>query len=441
MIAEKALQNAIKFNTIGLVVSKLIGAIAGLLFVTISIQHLDPERLGVWFAVTSLFAWFSLFDIGLGNGLRNKLSGLIQENKIEEAREYVSTAYALVSIIFLIVFVVYVLLNQIIDWSSIINSHYILNSEIARFSIYLCAVVCLKFIVQLIVPISAAMQMVAIGNLIESVSRLVAVLILYAYSEKVQVDLLSYGMLFFSPYLFLLFIFSITIFVTKFRNISPSISRVRTRILPELFSFSSIFFIIQVCGIVVYQSNVILVSNQLGPQVAGEFSITFQYVSYVIMIFTMFLTPYWSAITAYYTKNDLGWIKNGVLKLERIWFVMFAILISMVLLNDVAEYIWLKNKITFNLSLLAYVALYTALFMYGSIYVTVLNGVSKLQVQFYVSVISAIVHIPLSLVFIKLYGIVGPIIPLVIYTSISVGLYKYQSKLILEGKEFGLWNA
>ena len=48
--------------------------IANFLLVPLTIDYLDTENYGIWLILNSFIAWFSFFDIGLGNGLRNKFA-------------------------------------------------------------------------------------------------------------------------------------------------------------------------------------------------------------------------------------------------------------------------------------------------------------------------------------------------------------------------------
>ena len=58
----------------------------GLLYVPLLLNYLTQEKYGIWLTLTSILGWFSYFDIGLGNGLRNKLAESIAlgNNRLEK---------------------------------------------------------------------------------------------------------------------------------------------------------------------------------------------------------------------------------------------------------------------------------------------------------------------------------------------------------------------
>ena len=64
----------------------------------------------------SFVTWFSFFDVGLSNGLRNKLSESLSIKNIRKSREYISTSYFFIFILFSILIFIFILSNHFIDW-------------------------------------------------------------------------------------------------------------------------------------------------------------------------------------------------------------------------------------------------------------------------------------------------------------------------------------
>jgi hypothetical protein len=57
-------------------------------------------KYGSWLTLRSIILWFAFFDIGLGNGLRNKFTEAKAPGNLERTRIYISTAYGLLILIF-----------------------------------------------------------------------------------------------------------------------------------------------------------------------------------------------------------------------------------------------------------------------------------------------------------------------------------------------------
>lgn len=79
---------------------KSLNAAINLILVPLTINYVSPTKYGIWLTLSSIILWFTIFDIGLGNGLRNKFAEAKARGNIEQARIYISTSYALLILIF-----------------------------------------------------------------------------------------------------------------------------------------------------------------------------------------------------------------------------------------------------------------------------------------------------------------------------------------------------
>jgi O-antigen/teichoic acid export membrane protein len=67
-----------------------------LLSIPLMIRYLGQEEFGVWSTLLSILTWVTFFDLGLGNGLRNKLAESLAKHKINQGKEFISSAYSLI---------------------------------------------------------------------------------------------------------------------------------------------------------------------------------------------------------------------------------------------------------------------------------------------------------------------------------------------------------
>ncbi|MDB5150442.1 MAG: hypothetical protein JWQ57_4462, partial [Mucilaginibacter sp.] len=52
-----------------------------LVMIPLTIRYVNPTQYGIWLTLSSLITWAALFDMGLGNGLKNKLAQSIALNE------------------------------------------------------------------------------------------------------------------------------------------------------------------------------------------------------------------------------------------------------------------------------------------------------------------------------------------------------------------------
>ena len=96
-------RNLIQKNNITLgLLFKAIGMALNFLLVPILIIFLDKVEYGICVTVFSIVNWIFTFDIGIGQGLRNKLTEALSCNDRVSASSFISTSYVLMAIVGLI---------------------------------------------------------------------------------------------------------------------------------------------------------------------------------------------------------------------------------------------------------------------------------------------------------------------------------------------------
>ncbi len=84
--------------------SRLVGAVVGLLNVSIAVRYLGNEGYGLLVVVVSVVGWIQLSNMGLGLGLQNALTEQVTLGNRKSQQELVSTTFfALLGIAVLLV--------------------------------------------------------------------------------------------------------------------------------------------------------------------------------------------------------------------------------------------------------------------------------------------------------------------------------------------------
>ena len=120
----------LKSNILYSAILKVIGLITSLLVVTITLNYLNSELYGVWLTITSILYWFSFFDIGLGNGMRNYLTEAVSKGNYKEAQSYLSTTIIALTMIASIIAIVGFILLKLLNLNSVFNTNTISNTEL-----------------------------------------------------------------------------------------------------------------------------------------------------------------------------------------------------------------------------------------------------------------------------------------------------------------------
>jgi hypothetical protein len=160
------------------------------------------------------------------------------------------------------------------------------------------------------------------------------------------------------------------------------------------------------------------------------------------MAFMIFLTPFWSASTEAYHKNDIAWIKNSIKRYNQLNLVLALGGLLMLILSGTVYRLWLgegKVNIEFSLSLFGFLFFNTSIF--GGKYVSFLNGISALRIQFIACLISPFLYIAISLLLINYFkmGVYSLFLASIItnFNTFVLAPIQYH-QIIIKGKK-GIW--
>jgi len=413
-----------------------------LLLVPLTINYVNPERYGIWLTISSIVAMFSFFDIGLTQGLRNKFAGALAKGDDESAQVYVSTTYAVLGIIFTTVWLIFLLINPFLNWSNLLNVSAEFSNEIPLLVVIVFTYFCLQFVLRVITTIITADQEPAKASLIDLIGQVVALLIIVILVSTTQGSLIYLGMALCLAPIIALAGANIFFFSGRYKSYRPSFAKVKFSHAKSLFNLGGIFFIIQIAGIVQFESANIIISRNFGPVHVTDYNIVYKYFGVLNMAFMIFISPFWSASTEAFLNGDIKWIRNSIKKynLLNILFILAGII--MLLFSKTIYSLWLGEgtvNISFELSLWGF--LYFCTLMFGSKYVSFLNGISALRLQFYSSVISPFLFIGLVLLFLNYFkmGVYSLFMASVLANINGFILAPMQYYMIIVKNKKGLW--
>ena len=308
-----------KKNIIASFIIKGLGIAISLVLVPLIINYINPTRYGIWLTLSAVIAWFSFFDIGFGNGLRNKFAEALAIGEVELARIYVSTTYAILAIIISIVLVLFLCVNPFLNWATILNTEPEMAGELSTLAIIVFVFFCLRFVFQLINTVLSANQEPAKASFFDLLGNLLSLSIIFILTKTVEGSLLVLGTVFsLTPVLVLVFS-SLWFYRNTYSRFAPSIKYVRFSYARNLMSLGIKFFIIQIAALILFNTNNIIVTQLFGPGEVTTFNVSFKLFSIITMIFSTIAIPLWSAFTEAYTKEEYGWIKNTLSKVRKVW--------------------------------------------------------------------------------------------------------------------------
>lgn len=432
---------AIKTNLLFSVILKGASVAISFLVVPITLHLLNKENYGVWLTISSFISWFSLFDIGLGNGLRNRFAEANARNDIALCKIYVSTTFALIAVIIAAVFVIFVIIQPLVSWSRLFNVPAAREGELASLVIVVFSFFCLQFIFKQTTVILMADQKSAmsdLANVAGSALSLACIAVLTHFSSLASLTLL--GTIFSACPAIVLMASYFLMFKGRYKVFKPQLSSVQFKYSKDLLGLGFKFFIAQVAALVVFSTSNIVISHLLSPSQVTTYNIGFKYFSLITFGFQIILTPFWAAFTDAYVKNDTMWIKRSIKSLVLIWGASCLFAAIMVAISGWVYTYWVGRDADVPAALSLSFAVYVCIGNWNNIFTCFNLGTSKLRLQVYLSVVAGLINIPLTIFFIKLVGLPGDVIGMILAIIPGTFLSPLQYVKIINGTAKGIWN-
>lgn len=415
--------------------------VIGFFTVPITLGYIAKEQYGIWITLSSIVAWFGFFDIGLGNGLRNKLAESLAENDLEKAKGYVSSTYAILAVIFAAVLLVFFLVNPFLNWPGILNTSAQQAAELRLVAIIIFSFFCINFVLGIIRSIFLADQRPARTGFLNLVSNFISLVIIILLTKTTQGSLTFLALAVGLTPLVILAMASIFFFRSEYKAIAPSLRCVKPKYFKDLVSLGLKFFIVGITGIIIFSTDNMIITQLYGPAAVPAYSVAFKYFELTTSLFAIISVPFWSAYTEAFHKKDMAWIISTNKTLIKIWGGLSLASMVMLLISEWFYKIWVPEiEVPFTLS--CFMCLYVVTLNWGNIFVVFINGIGKVQLQLVVSIFGALLNIPLSYFFAKIVGlgVAGVILASTISIAYGPVLAPIQFYKFIKGNPKGIWN-
>lgn len=415
-------------------------ALIVLLLVPATLHCLGEYKNGIWLTISSLLLWIDNMDIGLGNGLRNKIAEYMAHDEFERTRSLISSTFAMLTCIIIPVLLILLLLIALTDPYWIFNASPSKVDHLDQVLMATVTLVCTSFIFKLIGNFYMGMQLPAVSNLLIALGQTLALIgtyiVLGAGSHSLMLIALVNTV---SPLIVYLLAFPYT-FLYKYPHLCPSLKLIKLKEAKAVIHMGVQFFIMQISSVVLFMTSNILISNLFSPTMVTPYQITYRYFSILLVIFTVICMPFWNATTDAYQKNDIAWIRNATKKLRLMTVGILICLIVMIALSDIVYAIWIDQQTVIDLKMSIMMAAYIFILIYSMRYSYFINGIGKLRLQLIFTTAAAVLFIPLAYLTTQwTHSIIWFMIVMCLVNIPGLIVNRIQFYKLINGKANGIW--
>ena len=439
-ISEKR-SSRLQKNILVSFIAKGWSAIIVLLMVPITLKCLGEYNNGVWLTISSVMLWIDNLDIGLGNGMRNKLAIYLAHGETQRARSLIASTFAMLTYIIIPTLLILLVLIHTCDTYQLFNAEPTKTANLNQVLMVTVTLVCTTFIFKLIGNFYMGLQLPAVSNVLIVIGQTLALISTYLVYISGSHSLLHIALVNTAcPLLVYLIAYPYT-FYYKFPHLRPAFSLVDLKEAKAVISMGIRFFIIQISGVVLFMTSNILISRFFTPAMVTPYQITYRYFSILLVVFTVICMPFWNATTDAYERGDIQWIHNATRKLRLMTIGIFLGMIAMIMVSDLVYKIWIGQDTTIDIRMSIAVAIYIFILIYSMRYSYFINGIGKLRLQLIFSASAAIMFIPLANLAVRFTNDIIWFIAVMCLVNIpGLIVNKIQFNKLINGHAKGIWN-
>jgi O-antigen/teichoic acid export membrane protein len=280
--------------------SRLVSLLLSAVTLPLTVHYLGQQEYGVWVTIATTVVMFNVLDLGIASTLQNFISEAYATDDRETAQRYYATAFWVTVGVSCVLGLFCYLVSPFIDFGHLLHLTDPVHIHHARLTI---AVAVVYFLISL--PLNLAdrvlsgYQQVHLANyfqMINSVLALFALLIVIHLGGTIFTLMVAFttGML--------LGALGKQFWLSGFSKpwILPDPRKFHPPAAHQLFSQGILFFILQLTGLVVFNSDNLVITHFLGAAEVTPYSVAWRLTSYASLLQSELIPSFWPAFTEAY---------------------------------------------------------------------------------------------------------------------------------------------
>ncbi|WP_162601804.1 lipopolysaccharide biosynthesis protein [Occallatibacter savannae] len=393
------------------VASKGIVVAANALSIPIAIRYLGGERFGIWTIISTALTMLLVLDLGVANSLTNFVSEAYARNDREHASRYTTTALLVMTVLAVLMGIAGAAVFPHLDWFHLLklNSRSevseVVRSVAIAFIIFLLDLPC-RLATKILggyQELRTASAFTAIGG----AGNLVAILIVVKLHGGLPAMVAGSSAALVGSDLICL------LWLIRFSKpwLAPQIAHLSGEAAKRMMRQGLEFFIIQIAGLVVFNSDNLIITHYLGPAEVARYSVAWRLVGYAAIVQTLITPALWPAFSEAFDRGDLTWVRAAF---RRIMAVTMSVSVLMAgafaLSGRPLIRLWATDAAVPTQTLIVLMGVWVVISTYMNNTATVLASRGQTRIQAWCSVAAAIVNLALSIWLVQRIGATGVIL-------------------------------
>ena len=390
------------------VVSRGVGAVAPLLLIPITLRYLGPQVYGLWMAVGALAGMALWADLGLGNGLLTKLTPCYSSGDWALARKYVSTAYAVLLPIALVLTALLWSLAGTIPWSGLFNvSDPKLDSTARTVALICLSAILINIPLSLVQRVQYAYQQVAQSNIWQAAGTILSVGVAWAAVSAGLAPTIVIAAAVSGPIISNI-ANSLWVYSRTGRPLSPRLSSVDRSVIATMFRLGGQFFVLSIITSVALNADNLIIAHSLGLAAVTAYAVPVKMFMALGLMVTLINLPLWPANGDALARGEYGWVRKTTARMTLLSGAAVLLpALALFLFGDRVLSTWLKADLHGSPWLFLWLGLWWVLLATASPRFMVQNASGLVMPQLVGWVLYLVLSVPAKLLVAHTFGVAG----------------------------------
>lgn len=401
----------------------------------ITIRYLGKLEYGIWVTISTSVVMLAVLDLGIANTLTNFISRAYAEGDEAMAQRYFATAVWITIGITLVLGVCGAVIFRWIDWASVFRLH---DPNLVA-QTRTCVAIAFGFFLfslplNLANKVFSGYQEIHFANYFAALSSIMG-LVAIVGTVLLHGTLVTLTAAYCSATLLGTLLLNLWLCGWHRPAIAPWPRAVTPSITRDLFGEGVLFFVLQLCGLVVFNSDNLVIAHFLGAAEVTPYSVAWRLCGYASMFQSLLIPSLWPAFSEAYHRGDLVWIRKTYSRIMRgSLLAVGAAAVLIGLFGRLLIRVWAGQAAVPGTLLLWLMCVWVVLLSYTVNQAMLLAATRRIGIQALSSTVAAIVNISLSIYLVRLIGAPGVLIgTLVSYILFIWAPQGYEVRNILRG--------
>lgn len=406
-----------------------------ILTLPLTVRYLGRFQYGIWVTISTSVMMLAVLDLGVANTLTNFIAEAHAKEDRAQAKQSFATAFWVTVAIVLLLAPLSFALWRALNWGSLFHVEDPLLVEEVRRCVAIAGVFfLLSMPLTLANRVLGGYQEVHLANyfgMANSVLSLIAIIgTVWLHGSLVTLMAAYSGALLFGT-------LGLNLWLCFWQRpwLRPSPWNVSRGIIRKLFGQGFLFFIIQLTGLVVFNSDNLVITHYLGAAAVTPYSTAWKLTQYAALLQGVLMPSLWPALAEAYHQRNMSWINSTYRSLrKKTQLAVGVVAVLMGLLGQWVIRVWTGGAIVPNHRLLWLMAFFAFLMAVTTNQALLLAAVGRLRLEAVVAVLAAVSNFVLSIYLVQRIGAEGVILATILSFAIFMVVPQaWEVRRILRG--------